>query len=332
MAIQWRDQPILDSVQLPGSDTKYWVADSEAREKIETLIGATRFMGVTTTELEDGDTTNPITIDKKSYTAQTGDIVIYTPLTGSSLEFIWDGSKWQLLGGQAIEDLGALAYKNSASGSYTPEGSISIVSDTTTVITSVTHDFSVGVDFSSTEKAGYSEVPLGLSTRLDTNPISYFGSSQALKYINLASINNKNSSYTSIVTDIKFGSISAITNFTSGDLPTISNQNTVTVAMGTGSSSTTLIFNLSDIGFNPGTQPDVNYGAACAASDFTPGYATVSFLTLEPDTADIAYDVAIATSLYYSVELSGGLNIDTSSVLSGVTATFNGSASTITVS
>ena len=53
MAIDWRNEPVIDSVQLPGSETKYWVQDTEAREKIEALASATHFLGVTTTALED---------------------------------------------------------------------------------------------------------------------------------------------------------------------------------------------------------------------------------------------------------------------------------------
>lgn len=52
--------------------------------------GAVKWLGVTTTALEDGDTTNPITIDGQSVTAEDGDVVQY----GTSL-FAFNGEKWQ---------------------------------------------------------------------------------------------------------------------------------------------------------------------------------------------------------------------------------------------
>ena len=54
----------------------------------------THFIGTTTTAITDGATTNPITVDGKSYTAVKGDIIIY-----DGTEFIFDGSAWQSFGG-----------------------------------------------------------------------------------------------------------------------------------------------------------------------------------------------------------------------------------------
>jgi hypothetical protein len=55
----------------------------------------------------------------------------------SETEFAWDGTEWQLLG---QGNLGALAYKNSASGSYTPAGTVTVTEgdDTTTTVNSIT--------------------------------------------------------------------------------------------------------------------------------------------------------------------------------------------------
>lgn len=50
------------------------------------------WLGVTTTALSDGDTTNPITIDGKSVTAESGDVVQY-----GSDNFGWNGEVWQTL-------------------------------------------------------------------------------------------------------------------------------------------------------------------------------------------------------------------------------------------
>lgn len=47
------------------------------------------FIGETTTAIYDGDTTNPITINGNSYTAQTGDVAEY-----DDESFVWNGSSW----------------------------------------------------------------------------------------------------------------------------------------------------------------------------------------------------------------------------------------------
>ena len=93
------------------------IKDTEAREAIK---GGTHFLGATSTSLADGSSTNPITIGSDSVTAKNGDIVV-----SGNKEFIFAtiDNKWHELGD--ITGLGALALKNSASGSYTPEGTVS---------------------------------------------------------------------------------------------------------------------------------------------------------------------------------------------------------------
>jgi len=111
------DKTYISQIKLP-SGTVYDIKDAEARELIEGLGKPTHFIGETTSTLVDGATTNPITIDGKSVTAASGDIVVY-----QNSEFIFDGTKWILLGD--LSGLKALAYKDSASGTYTPAGSVS---------------------------------------------------------------------------------------------------------------------------------------------------------------------------------------------------------------
>ena len=53
--------------------------------------GATKWLGVTTTELTDGASTNPITINGASVTAEDGDIVQYGTDT-----FTFNGEVWQI--------------------------------------------------------------------------------------------------------------------------------------------------------------------------------------------------------------------------------------------
>ena len=79
--------PNIKKVTLPSGNT-YDLVDAGARELISALSGSTAFLGLTTTALTDGATTNPITVNGSSVTATTGNIVIY-----ESAEFIWDGAK-----------------------------------------------------------------------------------------------------------------------------------------------------------------------------------------------------------------------------------------------
>lgn len=111
----------ISKIQLP-SGVSYDLKDSTARTTIEELktsvTGAMHYIGVTTTAISDGATTSPITIDSDSVTPESGDVVIY-----GNLELVWNGSKWQELG--STGSLKALAFKDSASGSYTPVGTVS---------------------------------------------------------------------------------------------------------------------------------------------------------------------------------------------------------------
>lgn len=121
----------LSKITLP-SGTTYDIKDAVARELIEDLSSYTKFLGVTTTELEDGDTTNPIMIDGESVTAESGNIVTY-----ESTEFIFNGTSWQAFGD--LSGLGSLAFKDSASG----DGTVAVPSTYTTTITPVAKDVSV---------------------------------------------------------------------------------------------------------------------------------------------------------------------------------------------
>lgn len=127
---------VLSSFTLP-SGTTYDLKDAYARERIEALSKYTEFLGVTTTALTDGSTTNPITINSESVTAKKGDIVSY-----QSAEFVWNGTAWQEFGD--LGALGDLAYVDSAEGSYTPAGSVAApaisvaTAGSTTTVNSIT--------------------------------------------------------------------------------------------------------------------------------------------------------------------------------------------------
>lgn len=140
--------------------TTYDLVDQGARDLISELEGYTEYLGVTTTPIEDGSTVTEVVItgvynevtpvgtenpkeegwyelDSSGYvltedttvvqgkdyytdktTVKKGDIVNY-----GSKEFIFNGTAWNEFGD--LSGLGALAFKNSASGSYTPYGSVS---------------------------------------------------------------------------------------------------------------------------------------------------------------------------------------------------------------
>ena len=89
---------------------------NEVKNTVDILSSIQRYVGVTTTELSDGATTNPILIDGESVTAVSGDAVLY-----NGEDFVFNGEIWQ----SVPDALGALAYKSSASGDYTPQGTIS---------------------------------------------------------------------------------------------------------------------------------------------------------------------------------------------------------------
>ena len=113
--------PDIKQIRLPSGNI-YTIKDAQARSDIEeirsAISGGLTFLGETTTALTDGSTANPITINGQSVTAKSGNLVLY-----NSKEFLFDGTKWIEMGDLSL--LGALAYKNSASGSYTPDGTVS---------------------------------------------------------------------------------------------------------------------------------------------------------------------------------------------------------------
>ena len=127
------DNLLISQIKL--GTTTYDIKDAAARSDIQSLqsaiAGGTHFIGKTTSTITDGSTTNPVVIDSENVTAVAGDIVIkeLQDATEPAIEYIFDGSKWQELG--STGHLGTLAYKSSASGSYTPSGSVSATIDAT---------------------------------------------------------------------------------------------------------------------------------------------------------------------------------------------------------
>ena len=104
------------------TNVEFTIKDAEARQMITDLGNALYWVGVTTTALSEGATTNPITVGGESVTAKLGGLASY-----EGMEYAWNGSAWQ---GMGPSNLGALAYANTASGSYTPAGTVSITPGT----------------------------------------------------------------------------------------------------------------------------------------------------------------------------------------------------------
>lgn len=107
-----RSEEIIQSI-LDG--TEY---DEPARSRIEYLLKQLKafiaklvakgvsLIGETSTTLTDNSTTNPITVNGESYTAQPNDAVIY-----GHKEFLFDGTKWHEFGdltGLSSKDIGAM--------------------------------------------------------------------------------------------------------------------------------------------------------------------------------------------------------------------------------
>ena len=124
-------------------DARAGVLDNRAKiDEISALIqGGVHYLGKTTTELSDGATTNPIVIGDKEVTAKQGDMVSMAKSGSQDLEFIFNGTTWYEFG--STGSLKALAFKDSASVSYTPAGTVGISATTIgdVAVTGVTASF-----------------------------------------------------------------------------------------------------------------------------------------------------------------------------------------------
>ena len=152
----------ISEITLPSGAT-YDIKDATARNEINILkgsnTGAMHYAGVTTTALANGSSTSPIKINNADYTPLNGDVVIY-----NSLELVWSTSdnKWHEFG--STGSLKALAFKDSASASYTPTGSVSAPSVSVAVnTTSVTPISGVGTLPSFTATVADETLSLGFS-------------------------------------------------------------------------------------------------------------------------------------------------------------------------
>lgn len=113
------------------TNVEFTIKDAAARESITALGNALYWIGVTTTELVDDTTTSAvITVGGQSVTAKAGGMAQY-----EGEEFVYNGTKWQSVG---RNDFGALAFKASASATYTPTGDVTNSGSTTSSFNEIT--------------------------------------------------------------------------------------------------------------------------------------------------------------------------------------------------
>ena len=106
----------ISKIKLP-SGTTYDIKDAVAREQ---MAGGVHFRGVTSTALADESAAASYVVGSDTLTAANGDLVVYNK---KELLFSSSDNKWHELGdNSSFKDL---AYKDTASASYTPAGTVS---------------------------------------------------------------------------------------------------------------------------------------------------------------------------------------------------------------
>ena len=136
------DPSVFSTLTLPSGNT-YEFKDNAARQAIQDLTnavsGAVHYVGTTTTVLSDGASTKPITVEGETYQQKAGDVVNY-----GNMEYIWNAvsNVWREFG--STGSLKALAFKDSASGNYTPSGTVSVTPSVTMSKATVTPFGSAG--------------------------------------------------------------------------------------------------------------------------------------------------------------------------------------------
>lgn len=147
----------ISKITLP-SGSVYNLKDAQARSDIASIqtavSGGVSFLGITTTEITDGSTVTTVVVNSESLSAINGGMVIY-----GDDEFVYSSydSKWHRFGPAGT--FRALAFKDSASGTYTPAGSVSQPTFsgeelTSTGTASPTGSVTVGLSSSNSTSAG----------------------------------------------------------------------------------------------------------------------------------------------------------------------------------
>jgi len=248
----------ISKITLP-SGTTYDLKDATARSDIADLqsamTGGVHLIGETTTALTDQATTTTIKINDVNTTAKNGDLVYY-----NKKEFLFNGSKWIEMGD--LTSLKALAYKDSASASYKPAGTISTPTFTGTEETST-------VTISSNSSTGAVEyIPTGTITPAITSNGTVTFSGTATPHGTVAVTTKSTSNKTAAVTAATSGTV---TYTPDGDVATTVTLNTATVnsitAVGTlPEFSATVTGETLTLGFSQGTLPTKGANTTVATS------------------------------------------------------------------
>ena len=310
--------PDISKITLP-SGTTYDIKDAQARNQIAALTGgdAVVFIGVSSVKLTDGGNETPKVggVDK---TPVTGQLFFY-----GTQEFIYGAdSKWHALG--SLDSLGALAYKDNASGSYKPAGTVSQPTFTGS---------SSEVTITATSNTSGNYQPAGTVSKptFSGNALSSTGkfTPDGTVTVTTKSTSNKTATVSpaasGTVTYTPEGTISAptISVATAGATSTIKNPTSVTVAK-------------TVVAAAPGTTAPSNNITYYSVSDETLslyqlGYTTGASITtaeVTVKTGDAAYSASVPTFTGEGVRLVTG-NIP---VPSDYTATFTGDEGDVSVS
>lgn len=104
------DPQVPDTVTIAGNTIN--LGGSLSTDTLLQSLGLTkvmRFIGVTTSNITNGSTTNPVAFADGNKTAITGDVVLK-----SDLEYLWTGSAWELLGSSSSYKVTQTAVTDSA--------------------------------------------------------------------------------------------------------------------------------------------------------------------------------------------------------------------------
>ena len=334
----------ISKITLP-SGSVYDIKDAQARADIaaisDVLAGGVSLIGTTTTAITDQATTpTTISINNTDTAVIKGNLVIY-----NKKEFLWDGTKWQELG-----DLGAfkaLAYKDTASATYTPAGTVSKPTFTGT---------SSSVSITATDNTSGNYQPKGTVSQptFSGNSLTSTGSFTPEGGVTTATTENKTATVSKAAsgtaTYTPEGSVSAptISVATAGSTTTV---NSIT-AVGTLPNLTTTVSNENlTIGWSAGTLPTKGANTTVKTGDASYSASTPSFTGTGARlvTGNIAVPktytfTGTAGSLSVSGTPSGTVSqptfTGTKTQLSGTTTatgnvsqpTFTGTEATITVS
>ena len=331
----------ISKITLPTGST-YNLKDQQARNDIAAIQGAisggVTFMGETSTALTDNSTATSIVVNSATITAVKGYLVVY-----NSKEFVFDGTKWIELGDLSL--IGDLGWKDSASATYTPAGTVSkpTFTGTSSTVTITATDNTSG---NYQPKGTVSQPTFTGSSSTFTGTMTPHGSID-LTTTNKTATVSKASSGTATYTPEGTVAAPTISVQTAGSTTTV---NSIT-AVGTLPTLTTTVANETlTIGFDQGTLPTKGDNTTVKTGDAT--YQATAPAFTGTGARLVTGNIAVPTSASFTgteedISISGTPNgtvsqptfTGTKAQLSGTTTaagdisqpTFTGTQTTITV-